>query len=86
MTYVHGYLMSNVPGVLLGVHLSIAVYRKYIYRKYIYSRSACLTSLLHVTVHAQCTGPLELGPKFPSCNSFSLVQSHQSHQSEAIRL
>ena len=29
MTYVHGYLMSNVPGVLLGVHLSIAVYRKY---------------------------------------------------------
>ena len=59
-------LVSNVPDVIPGVHLSTEVYRKEIY-----SRSVSLTSLLHLTVHARCTCPLELGPKLPSSDSFS---------------
>ena len=55
--------MSNVPGVLPGVQLQRCVR---------YSCSVSLTSVLHLTVHA---GPLELGPKFPRSNSFSLDPS-----------
>ena len=43
--------MSNVPGVLPGVHLSTAVYS--------FSRSASVTFLLHLTMHSNS---LELGP------------------------
>ena len=39
---------------------------------------ASLTSLLHLKVQAHCTGPLELGLKLPSSNSFSLVPSQSS--------
>ena len=63
-------LMSNVPDVIPGVHLSTVLYRKLIY-----SRSASIESLIHLMVHTRCTGPLELGPKLPSSNSFSLVPS-----------
>ena len=50
-----------------GLHLSTVVYRKEIY-----SRSASLTFLLHLTVHAPV---LKLDPNLPSFNSFSLVPS-----------
>ena len=51
--YMYSINMSNVPGVLPGVHLSTVVYS--------YSRSSSLTSLLHLTMHAS---RLELGPNF----------------------
>ena len=54
---------DQTPGVYRFVYTAV-------YRKNIYSLSAFL---LHLTVHARCTGPLELGPKFPSSNSLSLV-------------
>ena len=42
--YMYSINMSNVPGVLPWVHLSTVVYS--------YSRSASLTSLLHLTTEA----------------------------------
>ena len=73
-------LMSNVPDVIPWVHLymSTVVYRKYIY--------ASLTSLLHLTVHVHCTGPLELGLKLQRSNLFSWSPSHQRVKSIAIRV
>ena len=62
---------SNVPGVLPGVHLSTAVYS--------YSRSASLTSLLHLTMHSNRS---EL--EFPGSNSFSLAASRPSKGSYSI--
>ena len=49
------------------------------YRKFTSSRSISLAFLLHLTVHACCTGPLELGPKLPSSNSFFSAWSANIH-------
>ena len=71
--------MSNVPGVF-GEGVGGGGGGGYIClprctEKKNYSRSAGLTSLLHFSVHTRCTGPLELGPKLPMSNTFSLVPS-----------
>ena len=63
--------MSNVPGVLPGVHLSIVVYS--------YSRSASLTSRLHLTMHAS---RLELGPNFQALIIFLWSQADPSQNVE----
>ena len=61
--------MSNLPDVIPEVHLTTVVYRKYSY-----SCSASLKFILHLTVHARCTCPLELGPKLQRSNYFSWSQ------------
>ena len=69
--------VSNVPGVLPGVHLSTACVR--------YSSSASLTSILHLTMHAS---RLELGPKSQALILFLWSQADQpkpESQSDAIR-
>ena len=57
-------LMSNVPDVIPGVHLSTVEINLFPFCQY-----------RHLMVHTRCTGPLELGPKLPSSNSFVLVPS-----------
>ena len=79
LPYISTYtpLMSNVLGVLPGVHLSTACVR--------YSSSASLTSILHLTMHAS---RLELGPKSQALILFLWSQADRpkpERQNEAIR-
>ena len=72
--YMYSINMSNVPGVLPGVHLSTLVYS--------YSRPSSLTSLLHLTMHAS---RLELGPNSQAIILFLWSQADQC-QSVKVKL
>ena len=72
--YMYSINMSNVPGVLPGVHLSTVVYS--------FLNSSSLTSLLHLTMHASRLG---LRPNFQALILFLWLQADPS-QSVKVKL